>query len=188
VSWSRWVATAVAVASSTSWRTGPGGWPRTSRAAATWRAYDSDLRHFRAWRAERQLEALPAEPLTVASYLAAAQETSGPPPPASASELGASAVDRRLPTRGADHRRTHVTRARQGSLRDRSYGRVPPPDEQLARVEAAVDELQESLNGPQPEPGVIRRAGQAVLDALPDALASVAIETPHDLRWATRRR
>jgi hypothetical protein len=42
-----------------------------SRAESTWRAYDSDLRHFQAWCSEHHLNALPAEPLTVATYLAA---------------------------------------------------------------------------------------------------------------------
>jgi hypothetical protein len=51
---------------------------KESRAASTWRAYDSDLQHFRVWCAERQLEALPAEPLTVASYLAALEESHSP--------------------------------------------------------------------------------------------------------------
>jgi hypothetical protein len=51
---------------------------KESRAASTWRAYDSDLRHFQAWCAERQLEALPADPLTVASCLAALEETHRP--------------------------------------------------------------------------------------------------------------
>ena len=51
---------------------------RDSRAPSTWRAYDSDLAHFRDWCARRGLEALPAEPLTVASYLAALQDTRRP--------------------------------------------------------------------------------------------------------------
>jgi site-specific recombinase XerD len=51
---------------------------RQSRAASTWRAYDSDLRHFRAWCAERGLNAVPATPAAVASYLADLETTHKP--------------------------------------------------------------------------------------------------------------
>jgi hypothetical protein len=51
---------------------------KESRAAATWRSSTSDLRHVRAWCAERHMEALPADPLTVATYLAALEETHRP--------------------------------------------------------------------------------------------------------------
>jgi integrase len=46
---------------------------RAARADSTWRAYDGDLRHFRAWcEGQRDpLVALPATPATVAGYLAA---------------------------------------------------------------------------------------------------------------------
>jgi site-specific recombinase XerD len=40
-----------------------------SRAPNTWRAYQSDLRHFAAWCAKRGLEPLPAAATTVAAYL-----------------------------------------------------------------------------------------------------------------------
>ena len=49
-----------------------GDYARAARSTATWRAYDSDLRQFRAW-CERQtvpLCPLPATPATVAGYLA----------------------------------------------------------------------------------------------------------------------
>ena len=46
-----------------------------SRAESTWRAYASDLRHFQTWCSEHHLEALPAEPLTVATYLAALESS-----------------------------------------------------------------------------------------------------------------
>lgn len=44
-----------------------------SRAAATLTAYASDMKQFRAWCADQvpPLEALPAQPMTVALYLAA---------------------------------------------------------------------------------------------------------------------
>jgi site-specific recombinase XerD len=51
---------------------------RGSRAASTWRAYDSDLRHFRTWCADRGLTAVPATPATVASYLADLEATHKP--------------------------------------------------------------------------------------------------------------
>jgi site-specific recombinase XerD len=51
---------------------------RQSRAASTWRAYDSDLRHFRAWCAERGLSAVPATPATLAGYLADLEATHKP--------------------------------------------------------------------------------------------------------------
>jgi site-specific recombinase XerD len=51
---------------------------RASRAASTWRAYDSDLRHFRAWCSERGLNAVPATPATVAGYLADLETTHRP--------------------------------------------------------------------------------------------------------------
>jgi site-specific recombinase XerD len=51
---------------------------RQSRAASTWRAYDSDLRHFQAWCTGRSLTAVPATPATVASYLADLETTHRP--------------------------------------------------------------------------------------------------------------
>jgi site-specific recombinase XerD len=51
---------------------------RGSRADSTWRAYDSDFRHFQAWCSEHGLSALPAEPLTVATYLAALESSHSP--------------------------------------------------------------------------------------------------------------
>src|SRR3954468_11635619 len=42
---------------------------RSSKAANTLRAYESDLRHFGGWCDARRLEAFPAEPETVALYL-----------------------------------------------------------------------------------------------------------------------
>lgn len=46
---------------------------RAARATATWKAYDSDLRHFRAWCATQpgRPDAVPASPMTVAGYLTA---------------------------------------------------------------------------------------------------------------------
>ncbi|OHV36946.1 MULTISPECIES: tyrosine-type recombinase/integrase [Pseudofrankia] len=46
---------------------------RAARATSTWRAYDTDLRHFRAWCAAQPTApaAVPAGALTVAGYLAA---------------------------------------------------------------------------------------------------------------------
>jgi integrase len=49
-----------------------------SRAESTWRAYDSDLRHFQAWCLQHKLNALPAEPPTVAMYLAALETSHSP--------------------------------------------------------------------------------------------------------------
>jgi site-specific recombinase XerD len=51
---------------------------RSSRADSTWRAYDSDFRHFQAWCSEHHLSALPAEPPTVATYLAALESPHKP--------------------------------------------------------------------------------------------------------------
>ena len=47
------------------------GFARDSRAASTWRAYDSDFADFRAWCAGQTpaVEALPATPAAVALYL-----------------------------------------------------------------------------------------------------------------------
>jgi site-specific recombinase XerD len=47
------------------------GYARDSRAASTWRAYESDWRIFSAWCASVACAALPAEPSTVAIFLAA---------------------------------------------------------------------------------------------------------------------
>src|SRR5258708_20533167 len=46
------------------------GFANAEKAAATRRAYGTDFAIFRAWCAERQLEALPASPATVAAFLA----------------------------------------------------------------------------------------------------------------------
>ncbi|OAA29255.1 site-specific recombinase XerD [Frankia sp. EI5c] len=50
-----------------------GDYARASRSAATWRAYDADLRHFRSWCAGQPLAlvAVPASAATVAGYIAA---------------------------------------------------------------------------------------------------------------------
>ena len=47
------------------------GYARRGRADNTWRAYEADLRHFAAWCDLEGLSALPAEPATIAGYLAA---------------------------------------------------------------------------------------------------------------------
>lgn len=49
-----------------------------SKAGATRRAYASDWRHFNTWCSDRALPALPAEPTTVALYLAALADTLKP--------------------------------------------------------------------------------------------------------------
>lgn len=54
------------------------GYVQDSKAPATWRAYRSDWRHFAAWCASRGLAPLPAEPETVAYYLADHAETLKP--------------------------------------------------------------------------------------------------------------
>ncbi|TCJ32398.1 integrase [Parafrankia sp. BMG5.11] len=48
-----------------------GDYARASRSAATWRAYDADLRHFRSWCEGRPvpLVAVPASAVTVAGYI-----------------------------------------------------------------------------------------------------------------------
>jgi site-specific recombinase XerD len=51
---------------------------RGSRTESTWRAYASDLRHFQAWCAEHDLEPLPADPATVAMYLASMESSHSP--------------------------------------------------------------------------------------------------------------
>jgi integrase len=50
-----------------------GDYARAARAASTWKAYDSDLRHFRDWCATQPGPpvAVPASPLTIAGYLTA---------------------------------------------------------------------------------------------------------------------
>jgi site-specific recombinase XerD len=88
-----------------------GDYARASRASATWRAYDSDLRQFRGWCARQPtpLTPLPAHATTVAGYVAAladagykpstirrrlaaisvAHQLAGHPNPAAAPEVGA---------------------------------------------------------------------------------------------------
>jgi hypothetical protein len=44
---------------------------KSSRSAATWRAYESDWRTFQSWCGAMKLQALPAAPSTVAVFLAA---------------------------------------------------------------------------------------------------------------------
>ena len=53
---------------------------RDSRAASTWRAYDSDFADFRAWCADQHppVESLPATPATVALYITALAEARKP--------------------------------------------------------------------------------------------------------------
>src|SRR4051794_33368074 len=51
---------------------------RSSKAGATRRAYASDWRHFQEWCQRVGLVALPAEPRTVALYIAALAETHKP--------------------------------------------------------------------------------------------------------------
>jgi site-specific recombinase XerD len=64
-----------------------------SRAPNTWRAYQSDLRHFAAWCAKHGLEPLPAAAATVAAYLTD-----------HADQLATSTLQRRLYALSALHR------------------------------------------------------------------------------------
>ncbi|MBE3206601.1 tyrosine-type recombinase/integrase [Frankia sp. CH37] len=61
---------------------------RAGKAASTWRAYDADWRHFRAWCDREGLAALPAAPTTIAAYLADHAGPRGTPGALAVSTLG----------------------------------------------------------------------------------------------------
>src|SRR5262249_50660948 len=69
------------------------GYAEASRAPNTWRAYQSDLRHFAAWCAEHGFEAFPATGAVVAAYLT---DPTG--------QLSTSNLERRLYALSALHR------------------------------------------------------------------------------------
>ncbi|EFC84792.1 integrase family protein [Parafrankia sp. EUN1f] len=78
-----------------------GDYARASRSAATWRAYDADLRHFRAWCAGQPvaLVAVPATAVTVAGYIAALADDGYAP----------STIRRRLAAISVAHQLARVT-------------------------------------------------------------------------------
>ncbi|WP_018640073.1 site-specific integrase [Parafrankia elaeagni] len=75
-----------------------GDYARASRSAATWRAYDADLRHFRGWCAQEGLGDLPASPVTVAGYIAALADAGYAP----------STIRRRLAAISVAHQLAHA--------------------------------------------------------------------------------
>jgi len=161
---------------------------RQSRAAATWKAYDSDLRHFRAWCAERGLAALPAAPATVASYLAQLEATYKP-----------ATIRRRLASISVAHQAAGLdsptadagVRAVAAGIR-RRHGTAP------RKVQAARTQLIARLVGPLEEypPAVDRRDRALILIGFAGALRRselVALdveditEDEHGLRLRLRR-
>jgi hypothetical protein len=94
---------------------------KESRAASTWRAYDSDLRHFQTWCAERQLKALPADRSPSPRTSPPSRRHTAPPPsadgwPRSAwptrSRAGDTTVDAGVRSVLAGIRRRHGTASR----------------------------------------------------------------------------
>ncbi|OHV42420.1 integrase [Parafrankia colletiae] len=75
-----------------------GDYARASRSAATWRAYDADLRHFRGWCAQEGLGDLPASAVTVAGYIAALADAGYAP----------STIRRRLAAISVAHQLAHA--------------------------------------------------------------------------------
>lgn len=77
-----------------------GDYARAARSAATWRAYDTDLRHFAGWCAEQSppRRGLPASPATVAGYLAALADAGYAP----------STIRRRLAAISVAHQLAHA--------------------------------------------------------------------------------
>ena len=92
---------------------------RSSKAANTLRAYESDLRHFGTWCDARALTAFPAEPETVALYLVDHAE-----------RLAVSTLRRRLAAISEAHQAARF-RTRPWTLRCASHG--PASAERTAR-------------------------------------------------------
>jgi site-specific recombinase XerD len=115
---------------------------QSSRAASTWRAYESDWRIFKAWCAQVALNPIPAEPRTVALFLAAEAQ----------SGLAPSTLDRRLAAirlmhRGArvasPHDALEVLEVLSGIRRDwrrPAAQKAPALDEQVKQMVDAVTE------------------------------------------------
>lgn len=116
---------------------------KKSRADSTWRAYENDWRQFEAWCTKVNLPVLPADPDTVAMFVAS-QAADG---------LNPSTLDRRLAAirllhLGAGHASPHntikVTEVMRGIRRDWCR----PPDRKAAAIEEDIKKMADAV---QPE-------------------------------------
>lgn len=116
---------------------------KKSRADSTWRAYENDWRQFEAWCAKVNLPALPADPDTVAMFVAS-QAADGLNPSTLTRRLAAI----RLVHLGAGHASPHntikVTEVMRGIRRD--WGR--PPEKKAAALD---DEIKKMADAVEPE-------------------------------------
>ena len=113
---------------------------KKSRADSTWRAYENDWRQFEAWCTKVNLPALPADPETVAMFVAS-QAADG---------LNPSTLDRRLAAirlvhLGAGHASPHntirVTEVMRGIRRD--WGQ--PPEKKAAALDEDIKKMADAV-------------------------------------------
>ena len=125
---------------------------KKSRADSTWRAYENDWRQFEAWCTKVNLPALPADPDTVAMFVAS-QAADG---------LNPSTLDRRLAAirlvhLGAGHASPHntikVTEVMRGIRRD--WGR--PPEKKAAALDEDIKKMADAVE-PETTKGLRDRA------------------------------
>ncbi|WP_374121977.1 site-specific integrase [Frankia sp. AiPa1] len=138
-----------------------GDYARASRASATWRAYDSDLRQFRAWCAQQPggPQAIPAAPSTVAGYLAALADA-GYRPTTIRRRIAAISVAHQLAGYPSPTRAPQVSAVWDGVRRTlgiRPDRKRALDTELLARVMAAFDAP------PEPEPPAADLRDRALL-------------------------
>jgi site-specific recombinase XerD len=125
---------------------------KKSRADSTWRAYENDWRQFEAWCSKVNLPTLPADPDTVAMFVAS-QASDG---------LNPSTLDRRLAAirlvhLGAGHASPHntikVTEVMRGIRRD--WGR--PPEKKAAALDEDIKKMADAVD-PESTKGLRDRA------------------------------
>ncbi|MDT3441611.1 MULTISPECIES: tyrosine-type recombinase/integrase [unclassified Pseudofrankia] len=154
---------------------------RAARATSTWRAYDTDLRHFRAWCAAQPTvpTAVPASALTVAGYIAALADA-GYKPSTIRRRLAAISVAHQLAKAPNPATSPEVATVWDGIRR--VHGTRPARKEALetsllTRVLAAIDEppadAPTSTGAPADETPKGALAGDAVPGSAAAALAAV---------------
>lgn len=125
---------------------------KKSRADSTWRAYENDWRQFEAWCTKVNLPALPADPDTVAMFVAS-QGADG---------LNPSTLDRRLAAirlvhLGAGHASPHntikVTEVMRGIRRDWGH----PPEKKVAAISEDIKKMADAVD-PETAKGLRDRA------------------------------
>ena len=119
---------------------------KKSRAKSTWRAYENDWAQFEAWCQSVALEALPADPETVAMFVAS-QAANGLSPSTITRRLAAIRLVHLGANHPSPHNTVHVMEVMRGIRRDWAK----PPDKKAPAIDQDIKQMADAV-----EPGTAK--------------------------------